>query len=151
VHVLAAGLFGLHLVACGGSADSEEARVAAVIAKLQEDLAEGRISAVCAAISDRSKRQVGSVGHQRKPTTCRADLGDLVRASRSLQGSTIKGLGETAAPDVLGIAIPPDGGTASVTMTLGERPFRVPFVREKGSWKLDDFFGATARPPADLR
>jgi hypothetical protein len=147
---VAVGVLGLQVTSCGSS-PGESSRVADAVEKVQDDLVAGRFAAVCAAMTDRAKLQVGTVGHDVRPTTCRADLRRLVTASRTLNGSSVKGLGQTLRPHVAGVRIRPDGATAVVEMGSDEKPFDVLFAKDRGKWRLNDVFGAVAQPPKDLQ
>lgn len=133
---------------CGGG-ETEDDRVTAAVVKLQDDMAAGRFGAVCAALSARSQRQVGTVGHGRKPTTCRRDLRELVQSSEAYLGTPIPGLRRTRRPDVVGVEV--DGAKATVSLALGSDPYEMPLVKEAGTWKLADFFGAVGPPTRELR
>lgn len=139
------------LTSCGGGESGEEERVVAAIEAMQRDMAAGNVRAVCAALTDRPRRQIGSVGHGRRPTTCERDVRELVLSSGLSAAGEEAGLRRTAKPDVVAVAIDPGGDRAVATLTLGAGPFRVELARERDRWKLDDFFGAVAPPPKDLR
>jgi hypothetical protein len=136
---------------CGGH-ETEHDRVSATVDHLQEDMAAGRYEAVCSAIATRPRRQIGSVGHGRKPTTCVHDLREFVQGTETPSGSRESGLRRTRKPDIVAVRIDPDDHKATVTLSLGRGdPFRIPLVKEHGDWKLNDFFGVEAPPPKALR
>jgi hypothetical protein len=134
-----------------GSSETEEDRVVAAIERMQGDMAAGKMRAVCAAMTRTPKRQIGSAGHGRKPTTCERDVRELVLNTEIASGSRREGLRRTPRPEVVSVDIGSGGMTAVATMTLGDDPFRIPLTKEDDKWKLDDFFGASAPAPKDLR
>ena len=141
----------LTLLSCGGG-ESEEDRVTAAIESMQDDMAAGRIAAVCAAMTTRPQRQIGSIGHARTPTTCERDVRELVLSTENAALSDDEdGLRSTAKPRVLSVDLDEREDAGVATMTLGADPFRIELVKEGDRWKLDDFLGALAPPPGALR
>lgn len=145
-------LAGLALAACGDRAPTDEQRATAVLDDLWSDLAAGRIGAACAALAERPRREIGSVGHGRKPTTCRRDLRDLVlttqEAAAAGNGSA---LGRGPRPRVVEVRITGDGRSADAILALNGGRFRAPLVKHGDEWLLADFFGSIAPAPRDLR
>jgi hypothetical protein len=135
---------------CGDS-ETEQDRIRAAIERVQGDMAAGRVKAVCSAMTTRPQRQIGSVGHGRKPTTCERDLRELVQSTDTYLGSPTVGLRRARKPNVLAVDIQPGGRKASATVTLGVDRFDIALAKEDGDWKLDDFFGASAPAPQELR
>ena len=134
-----------------GEEETEEDRVVAAVEQLQEDLADGDFRAVCEGMTERPKRQIGSIGHRRKPTECRFDLSDYVRQMK--ESGAVYGRDEdlrrARRPQVTDVNV--RGDRAVATMTLRGEPFRVPLAKREAAWKLDDFFGAIGPPPRPLR
>jgi hypothetical protein len=151
---LAVGLvaaLSLTLAACGDDT-SEEDGVTEAIAELQQAMAAGRPAAVCDRLAERPRRQIGSIGHGRKPTTCVRDLREMVfnddRATAAYGGDP---LSSGPRPKILEVEVAGDGRVAVATMTLGSGPFEVELVKQDGVWKLADFFGAQAPAVKELR
>lgn len=138
----------LGATACG---ESDEDRVRAAVESLQEDFAAGDIVAVCDAMSDRSKQQVGRVGHQRKPTTCRRDMLALLNSiprQAMFYGETAPNLRRLPKPEVTGVEI---SGTKAIAETdLNGHPLSIPMIERDGEWQLDDFFVITGPVRPDL-
>lgn len=136
------------LAACGGA--SEEDQVVAAIETMQEDMAAGRVEAVCASMTDKPQRQIGSMGHGRIPTTCARDVRELV-VGTEVAGPT-QGLRRTPKPDIVDVHVDERRDRAVAMLKLAAADaFRVELAKEGGKWKLDDFFGVLAPPPKDLR
>lgn len=149
---LALVLAGLAVHAGCGESESEQNRVASAVVGLQQDMRAGRVREVCAGLTETAQRQVGSVGHGRKPTTCVADLREFVVGTETgAAAADFEGLRTARRPEVVDVAISGDGGTAVVTLALGDDPFRLPLVKSAGRWKLDDFFGAAGPAPEELQ
>lgn len=122
---------------------------ATAVRELEEDLAAGRVAAVCDRLTERAARQIGSVGHRRTPTTCVRDLREFLYVTSAADGEVP--LRRAPMPEVVATRIDRGGASAVATVTLGGDPFRLRLAREGGRWKLDDFFGAVAPPPRPLR
>ena len=141
-------------VSCGDDPQTEEDRVRAAVDALHEDLAEARLAEVCAAMTRRPQRQIGSVGHDREPTGCGRDLGALLQSTRAATRASdgaVSGLSRAERPEVMDVELDGAGRLATVTMALGGGEYSVPFVKQDGEWRLDDFFGADGPPPEALR
>lgn len=142
----------LALTSCGERAETPEDRVRATLEALQDDMRAGRLGEVCTALAAKPRRQIGSVGHRRRPTSCPSDLREFARNTKAYAGEREVTLGAAAAPEVLAVAVEPGGAAARATLELGDGdPFSVALVREGGRWKLADFFGVLAPPPRVLR
>lgn len=142
------------LVSCGGDSQTEEGRVRAAVEALHEDLAAARLAEVCAAMTRRPQRQIGSVGHDRKPTGCGRDLRALLQSTRSATRASdgaVSDLSRAERPEIMDVDLDGAGRLATVTMALGGGEYSVPFVKQDGEWRLDDFFGADGPPPEALR
>lgn len=142
------------VVACGEGSETEEDRVTAAVEQLHEDLSAGRIREVCAAMTARPQRQIGSVGHGRKPTSCDADLRELLqgmRASAQAAEDPSMDLSRAQRPEVVDVVFGRGERDATVTLKLDRGEFRVPFAKRDGDWRLADFFGAQGPPPRALR
>lgn len=149
---LALALISAALSACGGGGEeSEQDRVADAVTQLQDDMRAGRIRAICAALTDTAQRQVGSVGHGRKPTNCEDDMREFVVGTELNSGSDFTGLRKAKRPDVVEVELAADGRTAVAVLASGGDPFRLPLAKTGDRWKLADFFGAAAPAPKDLR
>lgn len=139
------------LPSCGGST-SDEDRVESAIVELQREMTAGRVAGVCAGLTDRPKRQIGSVGHGRKPTTCERDLRELLASTETSTGfDEVPSLRRARRPKVVGVELDPSGNRAVATLSLGGNRYPVPLAKQDGSWKVDDFFGAVAPAPKELR
>lgn len=153
--VVAAVAVAVMLGACGedGDGETERDRIAAVVEQMHEDLSAGKVAEVCAAMARRPRVQLGSVGHNRRPTTCVADLREFVKGTEQAVGlgGEPNPLHTTERPRILDVAIQRGGRVAMVTMSLGADPYAVPFVKEGEQWKVDDFFGATGPTPKGLQ
>jgi hypothetical protein len=151
---LAALVFVLTVVgaSCGGD-QTEEDRVVAAVEQLQEDMAAGKLRDVCGALTGRVQRQIGSVGHGREPTVCWRDLEEFENQDRQTAAvEEIEGLRRGPKPDVLEVRIARDGRSAVAKASFGDdSPFPIRLKRERDDWKLDDFFGAQAPAPKELR
>lgn len=143
---------GLVLIGCGSAAPTEEDRVTDAIERLHDEMAAGRIGAVCDGLGWRVRWQIGSIGHGRKPTTCDRDVRELVLSTEqaALAGGG-KDLRKTRRPDVVDVAVAPGARTAVATLSLKGEPFEVSLAKRDGEWRLDDFFGAQSPPPKELR
>lgn len=146
--VLATPLLG----GCGNGDANDEARVTAAVEALQRDMAAGRIEAVCTRLAERPRRQIGSVGHGRRPTTCERDVRELVS---STDQAAAAGLGLSLRsgpkPRVVDVAMSQGGEMATATLAIGGETFDVPLVRRGDDWLLADFFGAQAPAPKELQ
>lgn len=135
---------------CGG--DDDENRIRATIDRLQDDFAAERVAAVCDALGERPKAQIGSIGHSRQPTTCERDLrgffGNLDYRSFS-KGEPVPDLRRNPKPEVVDVEISGDSATAH--LSLQGKPLDAPFVKEGGEWKLADFWIVTGPVRRDLR
>ena len=139
IAVLVISCLALGAGGCGAERDErdERAAVRSAYEQIQRSFAKHDRRAVCAAISRKARRQVGFLGHE-KPTLCRFDVGDL-----------FKWIDSSGARRALNVTVM--GDTATVTYRLDAKTRgRIPFVREDGSWKLDNFFSTTAPPAPDL-
>jgi hypothetical protein len=148
-----AGALALGLAfAVAGCGESEEDRVRSAIEGLQSDFAARDFAAVCAALAERPKYQIGTVGHGRKPTTCERDLRELVAGLGENPG-----LGEDRRPDVAKLPKPAvddvelKDDRAVASLRLADDLVDVPMVRRGGDWKLDDFWVVTGPVRRDLR
>lgn len=142
----------LALGACGDDDDGDR-HVRAAIEELHDDLGAGRLSAVCARLSDRSKHQIGTVGHGTRPTTCPRDLAALLDGIEEAAASTggDASLRDARRPSVVDVVLRDGGDAATATMSLGADDYSVAMVRRDGDWKLADFFGVVGPPPRFLR
>ena len=141
----------LGLVSSCGGGETEPQRATEAVESLQGDMAAGRLEAVCAAMTERVHRQIGSIGHGRRPTTCERDLRDLVEGTHAAAGAGDgESLRRAPRPEVVDVAVGRAGDAAVATLTLGGDPFRVPLAKEDGEWKLDDLLGATGPIPRAL-
>lgn len=126
---------------CGGGTDgeAEEKQVRSAYAQLQARFEAKDTSGVCARISRKAKRQVGSMAHT-QPTTCQRDVRQLFKWIKT---------DATARPKLLRVTV--DGDKATVRTRLSESSTgRIPFVEEDDKWKLDNFFGITGPPSPDM-
>lgn len=129
---------------CGGgegNGDADE-QVRTVYAQLQSRFEARDSDGVCARISKAAKEQIGSFGHA-QPTTCVRDVRQLFKWIK------LERPGGEAAPRLVDVAVEGDEAMATARLTPGADG-RVPFVKEDGEWKLDNFFGITAPPPPDM-
>jgi hypothetical protein len=136
--------------ACGSETETEEDRVGAAIEDAHEALAEGRLTDVCAAMTERPKRQIGSVGHARTPTSCERDLRDFLKGLRDAAEASgeVNDLTRAPRPRVKAVRLGRDGKSATAILVVpGGTPYDVPLVKQDANWKLDDFFGASGPPP----
>lgn len=139
--IVVAALAATFVVGCG---ENDAERVAAKIEALQTDLAAGDVAAVCANLAARPQRQIGSVGHDRRPTTCERDLRAFVKQLRTgaeLTGAEPFDPRRLRRPQLVRVDV--DGDRALARMRLDGQPLDVPFVEEEGRWKLDDLFVVT--------
>jgi hypothetical protein len=98
--------------------------------------------AVCRQMTADARREVGELGHQNR-TTCPQDMAQNMSAA-------IVSPRDRTEPEIEAVEV--DGDRAKVLAQLGgTTPGTVYFAKEDGEWKLDQLFGTTARPPADLR
>lgn len=136
--------------ACGGTDDADE--IAKVMSALQDDLAERDVEAVCAALGPKPRYQLGTIGHDRKPTTCERDLRDYVAGMEKaalLANRPMPNLRRTPRPRVARVEVDGDRAVA-VTRLTGDR-LDIPFVKDDGDWKLGDLFVVTGPVRRDLR
>lgn len=129
---------------CGGGEENGDAdkQVRAVYAQLQSRFEARDSDGVCARISKAAKVQIGSFGHA-QPTTCVRDVRQLFKWIKRERP------GGPTAPRLVGVAVEGDEAMATARLTPGAEG-QVPFVKEDGKWKLDNFFGITAPPPPDM-
>lgn len=147
---MAAALIALGAGACDG--DGDEERISALIGDLQKDFASERVDEVCAALSDRPKIQLGTIGHETRPTTCERDLrkflGGLDYAAFST-GEPVPNLRRNPKPEVIDIEV--SGERATAHLSLEGKPLEAPFVKDNDEWKLDDLWIVTGPVRRDLR
>lgn len=135
-----------------GAGPSDEDRIADTVGQIQDDLRAGKLSAVCARMTARPAREIGSIGHDTQPTTCPQDLAEMLRQLEHPAISEDRWTPRDAArPAVSRVSIDPAGGVATVAMSLGGDTFDVRMRERGGAWKLDDFFGALGPPPKAFR
>lgn len=132
---------------CGGDdqqAEEAQKHVRTAYAELQSRFEARDAQGVCARISAAAKQQVGTLGHA-QPTTCVRDIRQLFKWMKKDDAASAE-----ARPRLVSVAVDDDGATA--TARLGANATgRIPFVDEDGKWKLDNFFGITAPPSADMQ
>lgn len=151
--MLAAGCLWVALVVAsalaGCSGQNDEEQVADAVQAMQDHMAAGDFDAVCAAMTARPKRQIGTIGHGRRPTTCPRDVREMVLTAE-LQAPG-DGLRDSKRPAIRSVRVDPSGERALAVLTVDGGAFHVELAKEDGEWKLDDFFGAVAPPLPDLR
>jgi hypothetical protein len=146
----AVALVALGAPACGGESDAEQ--ISALIGNLQEDFAAERVGAVCAALGERPKIQIGTIGHETRPTTCERDLRKLLGGidyTAFSRGEPVPDLRRNPKPEVVEVEV--SGDSAMAHLSLEGKPLEAPFVKEDGEWKLDDFWIVTGPVRRDLR
>lgn len=138
---------------CGGSGtETERDRVVAAIESVQDAFAAGKYRMACAGLAARPRRQIGSVGHGRKPTTCTRDLQEFQSSTVTSLEGTGRGLRFYPKPDVVDVRVDRTGSRARATLAFDRgADFDVPLVKARGRWRLADFFGVSAPPPQGLR
>ena len=140
--------------ACGDGPDGDDARqAAAAIRQLHKDIVAERFSAACDGMTDNPAREIGSIGHGRQPTTCVRDLKDFVYQNESNAGVYgMPSLLSGPEPNVTDVRVASDGRTAVARARLdGGDPYPIRLAKEDDDWKVDDFFGAQAPAPKELR
>lgn len=133
----------LALTGCG----DDRADVEATLRALQRDVSSQDLVAVCAAMAERSRRQLATVGHDPRGSGCEHDLGAMLGGIEPaiLANGGVRAM---AKPRVVAVDVAGDRATARMASDSG--PMEVALVKEDGEWKLDNFFGTSAPPPRDL-
>jgi hypothetical protein len=131
----------------GGCGDGEQSgdagkQVRAAYAQLQSRFDARDARGVCARITEAAKVQIGSFGHA-QPTTCVSDVRQLFKWIKPGRAES------TTAPRLVKVTVKDEKATATARLT-SDADGRIPFVKEDGEWKLDNFFGITAPPPPDM-
>jgi hypothetical protein len=151
--MVAAGVLALVAGACGGGSERTDAeQIDEAMATLQEDLADGNVEGVCAALGPKPRYQLGTIGHDRRPTTCERDLRDYVAGIEQaalISQRPVPRLGAGPHPAVVRVEV--SGNRATAVTTLEGDRLDIPFVREDGAWKLGDLFVVTGPVRRDLR
>ena len=120
---------------CGKEPQSETDRnpVTVALHDLQRAYLEGRSDAVCARMTDEAKLQAGSMAHG-TPTDCETDverafrLFDIPQSWLDVENPEVTFAQESEKNGVI-VELP------------GRQRGWIPFVKEDGKWKIDNFFG----------
>lgn len=134
------------LAACGGSdggdaeaVDSagEREGIAAAFDAVRGSVAKARPDLVCADLGPAARDQVSKLGHGAQQD-CYGGVAMLLEGLKKERRG-----GAMPAADVSEVKVKL---TAVATLAVGGEKIRVPFVQERGRWKLDSFYGLTPRP-----
>jgi hypothetical protein len=130
-------------IACVGGCGSngDERAIRATVVSLRQAYLTEDYRSVCAHMSAHARYLVGTFFHQ-FPTKCRRDLAESMSAA-------VLSVRDRAAPEIRDIAV--DGTDADVLILLGNTtPITLRFVKDNGTWKLNQVFGTTAPPAPDF-